>query len=187
MQTGSSGTLIGWKSGQTTFVPLWDRMEGAWLRTLERKRERHCSTGTIFLNLNLIFLRNFRMIGILSVYFNNKLVKCSATSQLSSNKWPAWGSLRPSSFGGQNQAAWFLCSNNFPGNLATYMLTIYYLWPQVNHWYSVSYRLCNILSFLPPLPKQSPEHPPPLLKYVEALFRGTHPLINAAALNLSLS
>jgi hypothetical protein len=29
MQTGSSGTLIGWKSGQTTFVPLWDRMEGA--------------------------------------------------------------------------------------------------------------------------------------------------------------
>jgi hypothetical protein len=32
MQTGSSGTLIGWKSGQTTFVPLWDRMEGAWLR-----------------------------------------------------------------------------------------------------------------------------------------------------------
>ncbi len=34
MQTGSSGILIGWKSGQTTFVPLWDRMEGAWLRTL---------------------------------------------------------------------------------------------------------------------------------------------------------
>ncbi len=36
MQSGSSGTLIGWKSGQTTFVPLWDRMEGAWLRTLYR-------------------------------------------------------------------------------------------------------------------------------------------------------
>ncbi len=34
MQTGSSGTLIGWKSGQTTFVPLWDWMEGSWLRTL---------------------------------------------------------------------------------------------------------------------------------------------------------
>ncbi len=34
MQTGSSGTLIGWKSGQTIFVPLWDWMEGAWLRTL---------------------------------------------------------------------------------------------------------------------------------------------------------
>ena len=33
MQTGSSGTLIGWKSGQTTFVPLWDRMEAAWLLT----------------------------------------------------------------------------------------------------------------------------------------------------------
>jgi hypothetical protein len=38
MQTGSSGTLIGWKSGQTTFVPLWDRMEGAWLRTLSADR-----------------------------------------------------------------------------------------------------------------------------------------------------
>jgi hypothetical protein len=35
MQTGSSGTLIGWISGQTTFVPLWEQMEGAWLRTLE--------------------------------------------------------------------------------------------------------------------------------------------------------
>ncbi len=33
MQTGSSGTLIGWKSGQTTYFPLWDRMEGAWLWT----------------------------------------------------------------------------------------------------------------------------------------------------------
>ncbi len=36
MQTGSSGTLIGWKSGQTTYFPLWDRMEGAWLWTLRR-------------------------------------------------------------------------------------------------------------------------------------------------------
>jgi hypothetical protein len=35
MQTGSSGTLTGWKSCQTTFVPLWDRMEGAWLWTQE--------------------------------------------------------------------------------------------------------------------------------------------------------
>jgi hypothetical protein len=33
MQTGSSETLIGWKSGKTTFVPLWERMEGAWLWT----------------------------------------------------------------------------------------------------------------------------------------------------------
>jgi hypothetical protein len=36
-QTGSSRTLIGWKSGQTTFAPLWDRMEGAWLWTQERR------------------------------------------------------------------------------------------------------------------------------------------------------
>jgi hypothetical protein len=34
MQTGSPETPIGWKSGKTTFVPLWDRVEGAWLLTL---------------------------------------------------------------------------------------------------------------------------------------------------------
>jgi hypothetical protein len=34
MQTGSFETLIGLKSGQTTYVPLWDRIEGAWLWTL---------------------------------------------------------------------------------------------------------------------------------------------------------
>jgi len=33
MQAGSSETLIGWKSGNTTFVLLWDWMEGAWLWT----------------------------------------------------------------------------------------------------------------------------------------------------------
>ncbi len=33
MQTGSPGTLIGLKFGQTTYLPLWDRMEGAWLWT----------------------------------------------------------------------------------------------------------------------------------------------------------
>jgi hypothetical protein len=31
MQTGSSETLIGWKSGRTSYVPLRDQMEGAWL------------------------------------------------------------------------------------------------------------------------------------------------------------
>jgi hypothetical protein len=25
------GTLIGWKSGQSIYVPLWGQMEGAWL------------------------------------------------------------------------------------------------------------------------------------------------------------
>jgi len=33
-QTGSSETLIGWKSGKTSCVPLWDRIDGAWLWTL---------------------------------------------------------------------------------------------------------------------------------------------------------
>jgi hypothetical protein len=37
MQTGSSETFIGWKSGKTTYVPLWDRMEGAWLWTQLRR------------------------------------------------------------------------------------------------------------------------------------------------------
>jgi hypothetical protein len=48
MRTGSSGTLIGWKSGQTTYVPLWNRMEGAWLWTQdEKKQERQkCPAGT---------------------------------------------------------------------------------------------------------------------------------------------
>jgi hypothetical protein len=34
VQTSSSGTLIGWKTFQTTYIPLWDRMEGPWLWTL---------------------------------------------------------------------------------------------------------------------------------------------------------
>jgi hypothetical protein len=38
MQTGSPETLIGWKFGQIANVPLWDRMEGAWLWTLEGKK-----------------------------------------------------------------------------------------------------------------------------------------------------
>ncbi len=37
LQTGFSGTLIGWKAGQSTFVPLWDRMEGAWLWKVAQK------------------------------------------------------------------------------------------------------------------------------------------------------
>ncbi len=31
MHTGSSQTLIGWKSGKANFAPLWKRMEGAWV------------------------------------------------------------------------------------------------------------------------------------------------------------
>jgi hypothetical protein len=55
MQTGSSGTLIGCKYGQTTFVLLWDRMEGAWLWTLRSQmqggktgfcRKREMQTGS---------------------------------------------------------------------------------------------------------------------------------------------
>ncbi len=31
----SSGTIIGWKSGQTTYFPPWDQMKGSWLWTLD--------------------------------------------------------------------------------------------------------------------------------------------------------
>jgi hypothetical protein len=45
MQTGSSSSLIGWKSGQTTYFPLWDRMEGSWLWTLvDNNQRRHYSS-----------------------------------------------------------------------------------------------------------------------------------------------
>ncbi len=59
MQTGSSGTLIGWKSGQTTFVPLWDRMEGAWLRTL-CSRTCHSRLSEQFLESQAAFGTTFR-------------------------------------------------------------------------------------------------------------------------------
>ncbi len=51
MQTDSSGTLIGWKSGQTTYVPQWDRMEGAWLWTQDfDERDKY---KPVFLRLSL--------------------------------------------------------------------------------------------------------------------------------------
>ncbi len=44
-----SGTLIGWKSGQTTYFPLWDRMEGSWLWTLRRDHtiEKNYCAGAV--------------------------------------------------------------------------------------------------------------------------------------------
>jgi hypothetical protein len=46
-KSGSSETLIGWKSGKTTYVPLWNLMEGARLRTQARW---HYSFIRIFLS-----------------------------------------------------------------------------------------------------------------------------------------
>jgi hypothetical protein len=51
MQTGSCETLIGHKSGQTTNVPLWDRMEGSWLRTLDFAESDHCKPVLLGLSL----------------------------------------------------------------------------------------------------------------------------------------
>ncbi len=58
-QTGSSGTLIGWKSGQTTFIPLWDRMEGAWLWTQANRRQ----------NLRLVWRNRKKISQIIKDYF----------------------------------------------------------------------------------------------------------------------
>jgi hypothetical protein len=54
MQGGkNSETLIGWKSGQTTFVPKCDRMEGAWLWILHgtsvRIVKKSPKVGTLYL------------------------------------------------------------------------------------------------------------------------------------------
>ncbi len=59
MQTGSSGTLIGWISGQTTFVPLWDRMEGALLRTQIKARALPKYLVFGWLTKCLLIMRNF--------------------------------------------------------------------------------------------------------------------------------
>ncbi len=52
MQTSSSGTLIGWKSGKTTFVPLWDRMEGSWLWTLYYCWHSSLGHSLLFINFS---------------------------------------------------------------------------------------------------------------------------------------
>jgi hypothetical protein len=75
MQTGSSDTLIGWKSGQTTFVPLWDQMEGSWLWTQYVRRayflvhtrtsEVHTLPCSAYLKILLQYC------GRLSVFFSN--------------------------------------------------------------------------------------------------------------------
>ncbi len=49
MQTGSSETLIGWKSGKTTYVPLREGMEGVWLWTLYYNT---CTTAKIVQLIN---------------------------------------------------------------------------------------------------------------------------------------
>ncbi len=71
MQTGSSGTLIGWKSGQTTFVPLWDRMEGAWLRTLASWCILDSGPLSIIIHRNLSDGVRFRGIAIFRLLFRN--------------------------------------------------------------------------------------------------------------------
>ncbi len=46
-------TLIGWKSGKTTYVLPWDRMDGAWLyglRTLVAENVSKCNNGAAYIH-----------------------------------------------------------------------------------------------------------------------------------------
>ncbi len=54
MQTSSSETLIGWKSGKTTYVPLWDRMEGAWLWTLGTVAKHMVLIGSVWYTIRVL-------------------------------------------------------------------------------------------------------------------------------------
>jgi hypothetical protein len=54
MQTSSSETLIGWRSGKTTYVPLWDRMEGAWLWTLDTVAKHMVLIGSVWYTIRVI-------------------------------------------------------------------------------------------------------------------------------------
>jgi hypothetical protein len=54
MQTGSSETLFSWKSGQTTYVPLWDRIDGAWPSMNSRFSSKYTQ-----IRKRICFLSNF--------------------------------------------------------------------------------------------------------------------------------
>jgi hypothetical protein len=57
MPTGSSGTLIGCKSNQTLFVPLWDRKEGAWLWTPISRSCRAASRAAVTFRGHMTYIR----------------------------------------------------------------------------------------------------------------------------------
>jgi hypothetical protein len=67
MQTGSSKTLIGWKSGKITNVPLWDRMEGERLWTQLTQRSTVILGEICTLNFNADNCKYFLF------FFNNTL------------------------------------------------------------------------------------------------------------------
>jgi hypothetical protein len=92
MQTGSSETLIGRKSGKTTYVPLWDRMEGAWLWTQGKGKEWLLApvlfwTPAILLLENIassVKITKIMLLGSFTsthMYINIKHTKCFITLQ----------------------------------------------------------------------------------------------------------
>ncbi len=74
MQTGSSGTLIGWKSGQTTFVPLWDQLEGAWINQQFLTHKVTKSTSCLpFRFLEFTYIALYKLFANLTSFFNSHL------------------------------------------------------------------------------------------------------------------
>jgi hypothetical protein len=75
MQTGSSGTFICWKSGQTTFFSLWDRMEGEWLWTQYRNECINVPISKLRIETKPkrfgVFQKFFFQKGNVSLYFKN--------------------------------------------------------------------------------------------------------------------
>ncbi len=78
MQTGFSGTLsgsseilIGWKSRKTTYVPLWDRMKGAWLWTLLSSGSVLC---TLYYCLQFLNTRGLAKTGCLCVKMREQVI-----------------------------------------------------------------------------------------------------------------
>ncbi len=89
MQTDSSGTLIGWKSCQTPSVPLWDRMEGAWLWTLYEGEKRN----TLYIYTQLAVWDITMQVHTASIYRNvglllNLLYDTDCTQRPCIFSWP---------------------------------------------------------------------------------------------------
>jgi hypothetical protein len=69
--TGFSETLIGLKSGKITYVPLWDRMEGAWLWTQKNSTRIQFAYGLCkHINKCILYLCRYeaRWVTITKVY-----------------------------------------------------------------------------------------------------------------------
>jgi hypothetical protein len=96
------GTLIGWKSGQTTYFPLWDRMEGSWLWTLGAHSIQNfhfllISMAVPFLSLFKVTLQNHRSLLLITGSGLTSSVHVHALQRKSHLCIPILGIARPQS------------------------------------------------------------------------------------------